>query len=141
MKQTKRKTTGFTVASYALLLCLLGSIAVPTALAKRRSAEPPANIGGVYEDFTVGKESGDLEGMRVAIFAAGGAYRAIVQIAQGGAEDPKPVFVTVEVKGMKISFTVEGQKYTGTVSAAGLTLKDVGLLKRKPCASFFSVGP
>lgn len=141
MKHLKMKNTGLSVVNCALLLCLLCSIAMPTALAKKRSGEPAASIGGVYGDFTVGKESGDLEGMRVAIFAAGGSYRAIVQIAQGGAEDPKPDFVDVEAKGMKVSFTVGEQKYTGTVSAAGLTLKDVGLLKRKPCATYFSYGP
>lgn len=125
----------------ALLFCMLCSIVVPTALAKKRPIQPPASIGGVYENFTVGKGSGDLEGMRVVIFAAGGAWRAIVQEAQGGAEDPKPEFVDVEVKGMNVNFSVGEQKFTGTVTAAGLNLKGQGLLKRKPCATYFSVGP
>ena len=99
------------------------------------------SVGGVYGDFTANKISGDLDGMRVAIFAAGGAYHAIVQIAQGGAEDPKPEFVDVEVKGTTVNFTVGEQKYTGRVMAAGLKLKDEGLLRRQPCAGYFNVGP
>jgi hypothetical protein len=78
--------------------------------------------------------------MRVAIINAGNAYHAIVQIAQGGAEDPEPQFVPVNVKGMTVNFTVGEQKFTGTVTAAGLRLKTEGggteLLKRKPCSSY-----
>jgi hypothetical protein len=96
-------------------------------------------VAGVYGDFTVGKSSGDLEGMRVAIISAGAGYHAIVQIAQGGAEDPEPVFVEVKVKGTSVEFTAGGQTYTGTVTAAGLRLKGEGggFLKRQPCASYF----
>src|SRR3954453_7079712 len=105
----------------ALMVCLL---VVPAALAKKRPVKPAANVAGIYEAFTVGKGSGDLEGMRVVIVAAGGAYNAIVQVAQGGAEDPAPEFVDVHVKGMNIDFTAGSGKYTGTVSALGLKLKD-----------------
>ncbi|HKC65148.1 MAG TPA: hypothetical protein VKB86_16005 [Pyrinomonadaceae bacterium] len=125
-----------------LLACALCLIILPSALAqKRRNHQAATSIGGVYEHFTVGKGSGDLEGMRVVILAAGGSYRAIVQVAQGGAEDPQPEFVDVKVTGKSVNFTAGGQSYTGTVSAAGLTLKGEGLLKRKPCSSYFSVGP
>jgi hypothetical protein len=135
------KSRGLSVSNCVLLICIICSIVVPTALAKKRPVQAPASVGGVYGEFKVGKGSGDLEGMRVIIFAAGGAYRAIVQIAQGGAEDPKPEFVDVEVKGMNVSFTVGEQKFTGTVTAAGLRLKDVGLLSRKSCSSYFSMMP
>jgi hypothetical protein len=98
-------------------------------------------VPGIYENFTVGKGSGDLEGMRVVVVPAGGGYYAIVQIAQGGAEDPKPEFVAAEVKGKTVSFTVSDTKYTGTISALGMTLKDSGgqsqLLKRKACTTYF----
>src|SRR5437764_13444398 len=114
------------------IVCL---IAITGAVAANFAAQPAVNVAGVYENFTVGKGSGDLEGMRVVIVPAGGGYYAIVQIAQGGAEDPKPEFVAAEVKGKSVSFTVGDAKYTGTVSAAGLTLKDSGgqsqVLKRK----------
>jgi hypothetical protein len=79
--------------------------------------------------------------MRVVIFAAGSAYRAVFQTAEGGAEDPKPQFVDVEVKGRTVTFA----GLTGTVTAAGSRIKNsdgkTELLKRKPCTSFFSVGP
>lgn len=125
-----------------LALCLM---LVPAALAKKRPLEPAVNVAGVYEDFTVGKESGDLEGMRVVIVAAGGAYHAIVQIAQGGAEDPQPEFVDVSVSGKNVQFKVNSDRYVGTVSAAGLKLKDssgmTSLLKRKSCAAYFNARP
>ena len=141
MKHLEMKNKGLSVGNRLLLICMICSIVMPTALAKKRPIQSPASIGGVYENLTVGKGSGDLEGMRVVIFAAGGAYRAVVQIAQGGAEDPKPEFVDVEAKGMDVSFTVGEQKFTGTVTDAGLKLKDVGLLGRKPCSSYFNAAP
>lgn len=141
MKHLEMKNKALSVANRVLLIFMICSIVVPAAFAKKRPTQSSASIGGVYGDFTVGQESGDLAGMRVVILAAGGAYRAIVQIAQGGAEDPKPEFVDVEAKGMNISFTVGEQKFTGTVTAAGLRLKDVGLLARKPCSSYFNKMP
>jgi hypothetical protein len=101
------------------------------------------SVTGVYERFTVGKGSGDLEGMRVTIFRAGAndAYHAIVQIAQGGAEDPEPVMVDVTIKGKRVSFAVDQAKFTGTVTAARLVIKQEGgsteYLARKPASSFF----
>lgn len=142
MKHLEMKNKGLSVGNRVLLICAICLISMPIALAQKNHSRPAVSIGGVYENFTVGKGSGDLEGMRVVIFAAGGAYRAIVQSAEGGAEDPKPQFVEeVQVKGMTVTFA----GFTGTVTAAGLRLKNsdgnIGLLRRKPCASFFSVGP
>jgi hypothetical protein len=122
-----------------IVACLVCLIVLPTALAKKHPHQA-ASIAGVYENFTVGKGSGDLEGMRVMIVNAGNAYHAIVQVAQGGAEDPKPEFVDVTVVGRNVSFTASTGKYTGRVTAAGLSLKDSSgqssMLKRKPCSSF-----
>ena len=70
------------------------------------------------------KIPGISKGMRVVIVSAGGGHYAIVQIAQGGAEDPKPEFVPAEVKGKSVSFSVGDEKYTGTATAAGLSLKN-----------------
>lgn len=125
----------------ALAVCLM---VVPATFAKKHPLPPAEGIAGIYENFTVGKGSGDLEGMRVVIVAAGGAYHAIVQVAQGGAEDPAPVFVDVSVKGMNVSFTAGSVTYNGTVTAAGLRIKgDSGpeLLKRQSCATYFSMRP
>lgn len=117
-----------------LLFAAFWLIAIPTVSAQ-------SLVTGVFENLTANKQSGDLDGMRVAIFSAGNEYHAIVQIAQGGAEDPAPVFVPVTVKGKTVSFTVESGKYTGTVTAAGLKIKADGgtseTLKRKPCSTFF----
>jgi hypothetical protein len=108
---------------------------------KNHRPQPAASVAGVYENLTVGKGSGDLEGMRVVIVRAGGGYHAIVQVAQGGAEDPQPEFVDVNVKGMSVNFTAASMKYTGTVTPTGLRLKNADgatqTLRRKPCASYF----
>jgi len=121
-----------------LIVCL---IAITSIVVSNFAAQPAVAVAGVYENFTIGKGSGDLEGMRVVIVPAGGGYYAIVQIAQGGAEDPKPEFVPAEVKGRTASFSVGDEKYTATATAAGLTVKnsagDKQMLKRKPCASYF----
>ena len=89
----------------------------------------------------VGRGSGDLVGMRVVIVQAGGGHHAIFQQAQGGAEDPQPEFVAVNVKGMSVDFTAGSMRYTGTVTAAGLNLRNADgetqRLRRKPCTSCF----
>jgi hypothetical protein len=104
-------------------------------------SQPAPSVAGVYENFTVGEGSGDLEGMRVVIVQAGGGYHAIAQVAQGGAEDPQPEFVAVNVNGMSVDFTAGSMKYTGTVTPAGLRLKNADgatqTLKRKPCSTYF----
>ena len=124
------------------LILALSAVSIPSVLARKPAASQPVVIvPGIYENFTVGKGSGDLEGMRVTIMSAGGGYYAIVQIAQGGAEDPKPEFVPAEVKGKTVTFTVSDEKYTGTVSATGMTVKnaagDSQVLKRKACTTLF----
>ena len=122
----------------SLMICLL---IIPVALARNSGGEPAATVAGIYDNFTVGKGSGDLEGMRVVIVPAGGGYYAIVQIAQGGAEDPKPEFVEATVKGLTVAFSVGDEKFTGTASAVGMRLKnsagEMQTLKRKSCSSYF----
>ncbi len=122
------------------LLCLVAVLGLSVAITKN-FGQPIVTVPGVYENFTVGKDSGDLEGMRVVIVPAGGGHYAIVQIAQGGAEDPKPEFVPVEVKGKNVSFSVGEETFTGTATAAGLTLKNAAgeshSLKHKACTAYF----
>ena len=124
-----------------LLTFMICLVIVPAAATQRPAAQRTASLAGVYDNFTVGKGSGDLEGMRVVLVSAGNEYHAIVQIAQGGAEDPKPQWVPVQVKGSSVNFTVGDEKYSGTISAAGLRLRNstgtAHLLKRKPCSSYF----
>jgi hypothetical protein len=123
---------------FAGLICLL---IIPIGLAKGPRPNVAVAVAGIYENFTVGQGSGDLEGMRVVIIPAGDGHYAMVQIAQGGAEDPKPEFVPATVTGMKVDFTVGDQKFTGTVNAAGMRVKSADgqtyVLKRKPCSSMF----
>ena len=130
MKQTVR-------ALLTLGICL---IIVPAVLANKPRTEPVGSVTGVFDNFKVGEGSGDLEGMRVVLVSAGRGHYAIVQIAQGGAEDPKPEFVPVTVKGMSVEFTAGTEKFTGTVSATGLRLKNSAgesqLLKRKLSSSY-----
>src|SRR2546427_12079059 len=85
------------VAVASSLICIT---AVSTALARKPSGQPTVAVAGIYDNFTVGKESGDLEGMRVVIVSAGGGYYAICSICSGGAEEPKPEVVAAEVKSM-----------------------------------------
>jgi len=122
------------------ILSALGLLACSAAFAANVSAQN-APVPGVYDNFKVGGGSGDLEGMRVVIIPAHDTFYAMVQIAQGGAEDPKPTFVDATVKGMTIEFTLDDAKYTGTVSVAGLRIKDpdgkTHVLKRRPCATLF----
>ena len=122
------------------VVAILGLMVFSVFVTANVSAQP-APVAGVYENFTVGKESGDLEGMRVVIIPAHDTFYAMVQIAQGGAEDPKPEFVDAIVKGTTVEFTVGDQKYTGTVSIAGFRVKDpdgkTHVLKRRPCATLF----
>src|SRR2546422_4486986 len=124
----------------ALLTFVICLIVLATALGRNSGAPPAVAVAGIYDNFTVGKGSGDLEGMRVVIVQAGGGYYAIVQIAQGGAEDPKPEFVEARVKGLTVSFSVGDEKFTGAATATGLRLKNSAgesqVLKRKPCSSY-----
>ncbi|HEX6186868.1 MAG TPA: hypothetical protein VFZ40_02205 [Pyrinomonadaceae bacterium] len=122
------------------VVAILGVMVFSVFFAANVSAQT-GPVAGVYENFTVGKESGDLVGMRVMIIPAHDTYYAMVQIAQGGAEDPKPEFVDATVKGNTVEFTVGDQKYTGIVSVAGFRVKDpdgkTHVLKRRPCATLF----
>lgn len=125
------------------LLCGISLLIVMTAFSQQRST-PSVAIEGTYEDLTVGKESGDLEGMRVILIDGGGGIYAIVQEAAGGVELPAPALGEVTVKGADISFTIkfpgqdETETFSGKVSASGLRLrrgdsKQSVFLKRRKC--------
>jgi hypothetical protein len=122
------------------VVAILGVMVFSVFFAANVSAQT-GPVAGVYENFTVGKESGDLVGMRIVIIPAHDTFYAMVQIAQGGAEDPKPEFVDATVKGNTVQFTVGDQKYTGIVSIAGFRVTDpdgkTHVLKRRPCATLF----
>lgn len=121
-----------TVLAFAVCMLLVPAI---LAQGRGRAGSAPA-VKGIYENFTVGAGSGDLEGMRVVLFMAHDEYYAIVQIAQGGAEDPVPEMVKATVTGTKVGFVVGSETYNGTVTTAGLKINGT-LLKRKPCTDLF----
>ncbi len=122
------------------VVAILGVMIFSVFFAANVSAQP-GPIAGVYENLTVGKESGDLVGMRIVMIPAHNRFYAMVQIAQGGAEDPKPEFVDATVKGNTVEFTLGDKKYTGIVNIAGFRVKDpdgeTHVLKRRPCATLF----
>lgn len=126
----------FVVLAVFAVVILCGTM---VASAQKKAA--PVSIAGVYENFTVGKGSGDLEGMRVVFFNAGNKWHAIAQIAGGGAEDPDPEMVPLTITGKNFEFKVGEMTYKGTVTAAGLKVKyeegPTELVKRKSCSSFF----
>lgn len=109
-----------------VLMVGLSSMAALTVVPQKM---PPVRIEGTYENLTVGKESGDLVGMRVMLIDGGGGIHAIVQEAGGGVELPDPATAKVDVKGAKISFTLklagreEEETFSGTVTTAGLRLQ------------------
>src|SRR6267142_2840962 len=86
-EKRKQGESGMKLTMRALLSLVICLLVISTALARKPEVQPTATVAGVYENFTVGKGSGDLEGMRVVIVPAGVGYYAIVQIAQGGAEE------------------------------------------------------
>ena len=124
-----------------VLLCMFLLLFTLTAFAQRRGV-PPVSIEGTYDNLSVGRESGDLEGMRVILIDGGGGIYAIVQQAEGGVELPAPASTKVTVKGTDISFSVkfpghdESLTFSGKVSASSLRLRSDGqqfFLKRKKC--------
>lgn len=118
-----------------LLFIAFCLVAIPVA------ASAQTGVHGVFENLTANKQSGDLDGWRIAIFSAGNGHWAIVQQAQGGAEDPAPVLVEVTVKGKSISFMLHEAKYSGIVSAKSLKLHAEGdpseIIKRIFSAGYF----
>jgi hypothetical protein len=126
--------------SRALLLSAVSLIVTLTAFSQTRT--PSVRIEGVFDNLTVGKGSGDLEGMRVILIDGGGGIHAIVQEAAGGVELPDPALTRVTVKGTDITFRItlpghdEAETFSGKVSASGLRLRRGGaggtfFLKRK----------
>ena len=110
-------------------MVLIASFLSVAAMTVYPQKMPPVRLEGTYENLRVGPESGDLVGMRVMLIDGGGGIHAIVQEAGGGVELPDPATARVEVAGAKVSFTIklagqdEAQKFSGTVTTAGLRLQ------------------
>ncbi len=59
------------MTKYVILIVTICFLAGSVSTAKTPMA---ASAAGVYENFTVGKTLGDLQGMRIVIIPAGGGY-------------------------------------------------------------------
>lgn len=108
--------------------------------------KPKFTTSGYYDDIRMtSKESGDYGGMSVYLTESDGQMFALVTVAEGAIGNPVLVEAKVTGKDMRgIEFTLPNEngdrKFTGTVSAAGLSLNNSGtrtMLKRE-CANTYS---
>ena len=86
------------------------------------------NTEGVFSSIRAG-EGGDYGGMQVYLTDSDGQFYATVTVAQGVLLPPVLVKVQADVGNRKISFTPPGdepRKFTGVVTADGLTLTEGG---------------
>jgi len=111
------------------------------SLASAQQSRPgkaqPFNTSGTYSDITAG-EGGDYGGIEIYLTDSDGQFYATVTIAEGVLLPPVLAKAQVQIEARKIAFTLPGEngsrKFTGTVSASGLTLfenKQRRFLKRK----------
>ena len=134
MKLTKRLTLCCT-----LLLLLAATVAAQKGTAQKGAAkEKTFYTEGVFSDIKAG-EGGDYGGMQVYLTDSDGQFYAVVTVAQGVLLPPVLVKAQVDVDSRKVEFTLPGdgggRKFSGRVTADGLTLTEEGgekqFLKRK----------
>lgn len=121
-----------------IVVCFICCLPAATAASARQGAKSQTfHTEGVYSDIAVG-EGGDYGGMQVYLTDSDGQFYAAVTVAEGVLLPPVLVKVQVQVEERKLEFTLPGEgggrKFTGTVTADGLTLVEGGqrrLLKRK----------
>jgi hypothetical protein len=121
----KEKPMRFVLRS--VLLCALCLTFVPNAPA--RQGHKAFHTEGVFSSITAG-EGGDYVGMQVYLTDSDGQFYATVTIAEGVLLPPVLVKVKVQVEARKVEFELPGgegaRKFTGTVSADGLSLNESG---------------
>lgn len=117
--------------------CCLSLASLTFAQQRKNEKAQSFNTSGIYSDITVG-ESGDYGGIEIYLTDSDGQFYVTVTIAEGVLLPPVLVKAQVQVEARKIAFTLPGaggaRKFTGTVSAGGLTLfenKERRFLKRK----------
>ena len=120
-----------------VLCCAFCLLTASIASAQRAVKAPPFHTEGVFSNIAT-TEGGDYAGMQIYLTDADGQFYATVTIAEGVLLPPVLVKVQVQVEARKIEFTIPSgdstRKFTGTVSAEGLTLFEGGtksFLKRK----------
>lgn len=82
---------------------------------KSPSSPKPIRVTGTYSNMSYNAEGGDVLGDEVRIVYTRNGYQGVVQFAEG--EPEELVIVSVEVVGMRISFSVpESSPYAGQFS-------------------------
>jgi hypothetical protein len=112
----------------AVLLCAFCALVFSNASAQKKKQPKTFHTEGVFGNITAG-EGGDYGGMQVYLTDSDGQFYATVTIAEGVLLPPVLVKVKAQVEERKIEFVLPGdspRKFTGTVSAAGLTLNEGG---------------
>ncbi len=116
------------------VVCLLAAVSIATAQGAKSRA---FHTEGTFSNITAGP-GGDYGGMQIYLTDSDGQFYATVTLAEGVLMAPVLVKVEADVEKRKIEFTLPGdngaRKFTGTVSASGLTLmegKNKSFLKRK----------
>src|SRR5688572_11549230 len=140
---TRRSVTLSHSVGAAFVLILLLSVLSTDAQTKPRKNFTNT---GYYDDIKMtSKESGDYGGMSVYLTESDGQMFALVTTAEGAIGTPVLIEAKVTGKDMRnIEFTLPNdngpRRFTGTISAAGLTLNESGsrtMLKRE-CANTYS---
>src|SRR5688500_6698228 len=112
-----------------IVLCAAFCLAAATAAAAQGGSKSKTfHTEGVFGNITAG-EGGDYGGMQVHLTDADGQFYATVTVAQGVLLPPVLVKAQVDVESRKVSFTLPGdepRKFTGVVTADGLTLNEGG---------------
>ena len=113
-----------------IVLCIaLCVLTAATASAQKGAKSKTFHTEGVFSNITAG-EGGDYGGMQVYLTDSDGQFYAAVTVAQGVLLPPVLVKVRAQVEERKIQFELPGEegsrKFTGTVTADGLTLTEDG---------------
>lgn len=119
---------------------------VTSAMAQKTAGAKKFTTTGFYNDIKMtSTESGDYGGISVYLTESDGQMFALVTVAEGAIFEPVLLEARVTGKDMRgIEFTLPNEngnrKFTGTVTATGLTLNESGtrtVLKRG-CANTYS---
>lgn len=106
-------------------LCLW---AAPLSSAQKGPKAETFRTEGLFGNITAG-EGGDYGGMQIYLTDSDGQFYAAVTVAEGVLLAPVLVKVRVQVEQRKVEFTLPGdepRRFTGTVTAQGLTLSEGG---------------
>lgn len=122
-----------------IVLCCAVALAAAAGAWAQQGAKSSTSFQteGVFSNITVGS-GGDYGGMQVYLTDADGQFYATVTVAEGVLLPPVLVKVEAEIEQRRIAFVLPGEgggrKFSGTVTADGLTLSEDGqrtFLKRK----------